>query len=208
MSYILRFFLLLCAGSRKDTYLEFNRKLRIKKRSEFSIEIKTTAEEGIIFYTAGEMQTDFIALFMIRGQVKTSSSYRRGQITLWPLCLLNCGNCSFSGTGRSESNTSNSFFSWCTASIAALGAVTSRPRRPSTMASGTWWSSPDRASGESSLWTEDRRESRHPTETPPASRRSPSSTWEGWRKRCCWCKRLKETSRFASSICTLLSLLD
>ena len=36
------------------TYLEFNRKLKIRKKSEFSIKFKTTDADGIIFYVAND----------------------------------------------------------------------------------------------------------------------------------------------------------
>ncbi len=56
-------------GTKRDTYLAFNRKLKIKKRSDFSLELKTTVDDGIVFYTADERHTDFIALFMKDGRV-------------------------------------------------------------------------------------------------------------------------------------------
>ena len=54
---------------RRDTYLEFNRRLKIKRRSDFTIDFKTTEQDGIIFYTADERDIDFIALFLKGGQV-------------------------------------------------------------------------------------------------------------------------------------------
>ena len=57
------------AGMRRDTYLEFNRRLKIKRRSDFTIDFKTTEQDGVIFYTADERDIDFIALFLKGGQV-------------------------------------------------------------------------------------------------------------------------------------------
>ncbi len=57
------------AGTKRDTYLEFHKKLKIKKRSEFSLELKTTFEDGIVFYVADETHTDFIALLIKEGRV-------------------------------------------------------------------------------------------------------------------------------------------
>ena len=48
-------------GTKANTYLEFNRKLNVKRRSEFSIEFKTTHPNGIIFYVANDRNVDFIA---------------------------------------------------------------------------------------------------------------------------------------------------
>ena len=41
-------------GTRPVTYLEFSRKLRVRKRSDFSIKFKTTETDGIIFYVAND----------------------------------------------------------------------------------------------------------------------------------------------------------
>ena len=41
-------------GMKPVTYLEFNRKLKIRKKSEFSIKFKTTDADGIIFYVAND----------------------------------------------------------------------------------------------------------------------------------------------------------
>ena len=41
----------------------------MKRRSEFSIEFKTTHPNGIIFYVANDRNVDFIALFMKNGRV-------------------------------------------------------------------------------------------------------------------------------------------
>ncbi len=49
--------------------MEFDRLLKIRKRSEFGIEFKTTEKDGIIFYIADERNSDFIALFMKDGKV-------------------------------------------------------------------------------------------------------------------------------------------
>ena len=57
------------SGMRRDTYLEFNRRLKIKRRSDFTIDFKTTEQDGVIFYTADERDIDFIALFLKGGQV-------------------------------------------------------------------------------------------------------------------------------------------
>uniref|UniRef100_A0A0K2UE20 Laminin subunit alphalike [Acyrthosiphon pisum] n=1 Tax=Lepeophtheirus salmonis TaxID=72036 RepID=A0A0K2UE20_LEPSM len=56
-------------GTKKESYLEFNRKLKIKKRSEFKIDLRTTKENGVILYTANERNIDFIALFMKKGKI-------------------------------------------------------------------------------------------------------------------------------------------
>ena len=56
-------------GMRRDTYLEFNRRLKIKRRSDFTVDFKTTEQDGVMFYTADERDIDFIALFLKGGQV-------------------------------------------------------------------------------------------------------------------------------------------
>lgn len=56
-------------GTQRESYLEFRRKLKIKKRSEFSLEFKTTEPDGIIFYAAHEGHNDFVALFLKNGTV-------------------------------------------------------------------------------------------------------------------------------------------
>ena len=56
-------------GTQKDTYLEFDRVLRIKKASNFGIEFKTTEKDGIVFYIADERNVDFIALLIKDGKV-------------------------------------------------------------------------------------------------------------------------------------------
>ena len=56
-------------GTKANTYLEFHRQLKVKRRSEFSIEFKTTHPNGIIFYVANDRNVDFIALFMKNGRV-------------------------------------------------------------------------------------------------------------------------------------------
>ena len=56
-------------GAKSDTFLEFNRKLKVRKRSEFAIEFKTTETDGIIFYIANERNVDFIALFIKDGKL-------------------------------------------------------------------------------------------------------------------------------------------
>lgn len=58
-------------GTKAGTYLEFHRQLKVKRRSEFSIEFKTTHRNGIIFYVANARNVDFIALFMKNGRVST-----------------------------------------------------------------------------------------------------------------------------------------
>ena len=56
-------------GTRSNTYLEFYRQLKVKRRSEFSIEFKTSHRNGIIFYVANSRNVDFIALYMKNGRV-------------------------------------------------------------------------------------------------------------------------------------------
>ena len=62
-------------GTRKQTYLEFNKKLRIKRRSSFGIEFKTEVSDGIIFYIADEKNNDFIALFVKNGVVSENPTH-------------------------------------------------------------------------------------------------------------------------------------
>jgi Laminin G domain. len=50
--------------------LEFNTKLKVKKRGEFIIDFRTTQKDGVIFYVADETNRDFIALFMKGGKVR------------------------------------------------------------------------------------------------------------------------------------------
>ena len=49
--------------------MEFNKRLRLKKRSDFGVEFKTLASDGIIFYIADEKNSDFIALFVKNGKL-------------------------------------------------------------------------------------------------------------------------------------------
>ena len=57
-------------GNKRETYLEFNRRLRgLKKRSDFGIELKTNDRNGIIFYIADDKNSDFIALFVKNGKL-------------------------------------------------------------------------------------------------------------------------------------------
>jgi hypothetical protein len=57
-------------ATQNNTYLEFDRVLRIEKASNFSIEFQTTEEDGIVFYIADEINVDFIALLIKDGKVK------------------------------------------------------------------------------------------------------------------------------------------
>jgi hypothetical protein len=56
-------------GNKRETYLEFKKKLRLKKRSDFGVEFKTSESDGIIFYIADEKNSDFIALFVKNGKL-------------------------------------------------------------------------------------------------------------------------------------------
>lgn len=56
-------------GLKPETYLEFNKRLKIKRRSDFGIEFKTSVLDGMIFYIADEKNIDFIALFVKNGKV-------------------------------------------------------------------------------------------------------------------------------------------
>ena len=56
-------------GNKRETYLEFQKRLKLKKRSDFGVEFKTTASEGIIFYIADDKNSDFIALFVKNGKL-------------------------------------------------------------------------------------------------------------------------------------------
>ena len=65
-------------GTQRETYLEFQKKLKIKKRSDFSLEVKADADgggggDGVIFYVADDTHTDFIALFIKDGKVQSPS---------------------------------------------------------------------------------------------------------------------------------------
>ena len=57
-------------GTKEETFLEFNRLLKVKKRSEFSIEFRTSSKDGIIFYVANKRNVDFISLYMKNGRVR------------------------------------------------------------------------------------------------------------------------------------------
>ena len=81
-------------GTQKDTYLEFDRVLRIKKASNFGIEFKTTEKDGIVFYIADERNVDFIALLIKDGKVNTVKPVYNGHpwdpkieavVDRWPL---------------------------------------------------------------------------------------------------------------------------
>ena len=57
-------------GSRPDSRWEFsNLPGKIYIKSSMSVEFKTTAREGIIFYAAAVNQIDFIALYLKNGNV-------------------------------------------------------------------------------------------------------------------------------------------
>ena len=56
-------------GTRRETYLEFNKKLRIKRRANFGVEFKTNERNGIIFYIGDDKNNDFITLFVKNGLV-------------------------------------------------------------------------------------------------------------------------------------------
>ena len=59
------------SGNRPDSRWEFSKlpgKVYIK--SSISVEFKTTAREGVIFYAAAENQIDFIALYLKNGNVR------------------------------------------------------------------------------------------------------------------------------------------
>ena len=61
-------------GTRRETYLEFNKKLRIKRRANFGVEFKTNERNGIIFYIGDDKNNDFITLFVKNGLVSTKFS--------------------------------------------------------------------------------------------------------------------------------------
>ena len=70
-------------GTKAGTYLEFHRQLKVKRRSEFSIEFKTTHRNGIIFYVANARNVDFIALFMKNGRVSDVYIYTQIYIYIY-----------------------------------------------------------------------------------------------------------------------------
>lgn len=55
------------AGSRQEYGANSG---RIKMKYEFSLEFKTSAEEGILFYVGGDRHIDFIALYLKGGKVR------------------------------------------------------------------------------------------------------------------------------------------
>lgn len=55
------------AGSRQEYGVNSG---RIKMKYEFSLEFKTSAEEGIMFYVGDDRHIDFIALYLKGGKVR------------------------------------------------------------------------------------------------------------------------------------------
>jgi hypothetical protein len=55
------------AGSRQEYGANSG---RIKMKYEFSLEFKTSVEEGVMFYVGDDRHIDFIALYMKGGKVR------------------------------------------------------------------------------------------------------------------------------------------
>jgi hypothetical protein len=58
------------AGSRQEYGTNSG---RIKMKYEFSLEFKTSFEEGVMFYVGDDRHIDFIALYMKGGKVRDGS---------------------------------------------------------------------------------------------------------------------------------------
>ena len=56
-------------GNSPGSFLEFTKRIRLRKRSNFGIEFKTLERNGVIFYIADEKNSDFIALFVKNGKL-------------------------------------------------------------------------------------------------------------------------------------------
>ena len=56
-------------GNSPGSFLEFTKRIRLRKRSNFGIEFKTSERNGVIFYIADEKNSDFIALFVKNGKL-------------------------------------------------------------------------------------------------------------------------------------------
>ena len=122
-------------GTRSNTYLEFYRQLKVKRRSEFSIEFKTSHRNGIIFYVANSRNVDFIALYMKNGRVSnrlfhisfSNLSFRKNKklahfktmviVFLQIIYGFNCG----SGTAFIQSNRRYDDGQWHAAMFSRVG---------------------------------------------------------------------------------------
>jgi hypothetical protein len=69
------------AGSRQEYAANSG---RIKMKYEFSLELKTLSEEGVMFYVGDDRHIDFIALYMKGGKVRDGSCYSQFVIPLLP----------------------------------------------------------------------------------------------------------------------------
>jgi hypothetical protein len=67
------------AGSRQEYVANSG---RIKMKYEFSLELKTSSEEGVMFYVGDDRHIDFIALYMKGGKVRDGSYYLQFVIPL------------------------------------------------------------------------------------------------------------------------------
>ena len=132
------------SGSQRDTYLEFDKMLRIKKRSEFGLEFRTTAEDGIIFYIADNRHTDFIGLFMQDGHVCFMYMYKK----------IVAVKADFS------------FNRLCMVSTVAPALRTSKQRSSSMTGSGISPSLAGRATRANSMWTATPRARPTPSDRP------------------------------------------
>ena len=91
-------------GNKRETYLEFNKRLRLKKRSDFGIEFKTSASEGIIFYIADEKNSDFIALFVKEGKLIYGFNCGSGPVYIQSSIMVNDGRWHFTEFSRQAQN--------------------------------------------------------------------------------------------------------
>ena len=49
--------------------MEYDKRLKIRKKSEFSLEFKATKDTGVIFYVSDEGHAEFLSLFLKDGQL-------------------------------------------------------------------------------------------------------------------------------------------
>lgn len=89
-------------GNKRETYLEFNKRLRLKRRSDLGIEFKTSAQEGIIFYVADEKNSDFIALFVKDGKLVYGFNCGSGPVYIESTRPINDGRWHFTEFSRQD----------------------------------------------------------------------------------------------------------
>ena len=89
-------------GNSPETYLEFNKRIRLRKRSNFGIEFKTSERQGVIFYIADEKNSDFIALFVKNGKLVYGFNCGSGPVYIESNINVNDDNWHFAEFSRNS----------------------------------------------------------------------------------------------------------